>query len=99
MNCLIEEITKNKRKEYNKKTKSNDKHLYKLCLIREKLSNRYFLAEYCILSGEICEFWLFGNETVEDGHYRVLFQNELLEKYKNIEVREVEDIFKDNFIR
>lgn len=84
--------------KYKKKTKSNTskssnkakhKHEYKECLLINK--NSPYLASYCVICGKIYN-WTICTEKCEHG-YRMLNDEEVFEKYKNLEKYIVEDLW------
>lgn len=80
--------------------KFKHKHKYKQCLIMQKdkqvydkLITRYHLAEYCIICGKIGDIKFFESEPYGEGYARILTNEEVLEKHKDLEVFEVSDIW------
>lgn len=96
MDYFNDEIPKYKKKS-NKKTvsKSKHKHTYKGCLLKEDRTNSYLLSEYCTICGKLGDTQFIVTERIEGTkYYRVLSDKELLEKYSDYEVKEIDDIFK-----
>lgn len=72
-------------------TKSKHKHEYAECLlIHDKHPHR---ATYCKICGKIGDLYFFETMKTEDGLYLQLDDDEVFEKYKNLEKIEVDDIF------
>ena len=96
MDYFNDEIPKYKKKS-NKKTvsKSKHKHIYKDCLLKEDRTNSLLLSKYCTICGKVGDIEFFVSERIEGTkYYRVLSDKELLEKYSDYEVKEIDDIFK-----
>ena len=78
--------------------KYDHKHTYdNKCLLHDINMDTYFLSSYCIICGKIGI--ISKDSELVEGHkwYRMLSDEELLEKYKDLEIIDV-DIFKDKFI-
>ena len=67
------------------KEKSNHKHIYKDCLIFKNDSNCPHKAKYCEICGKISDLKFYEIERIENGMFRVLDHDEVLEKYKDLE--------------
>lgn len=67
------------------KEKSKHKHIYKDCLIFEKGSNYPHKATYCEMCGKIGNLNFFETERKENGMFRVLDDDEVLEKYSDLD--------------
>lgn len=72
--------------------KSKHKHEYVDCLLIEK-DNSPHKATYCKICGKIGDLNFFESEKCEDGLYRMLHDDEVFEKYKDLEKIYVEDIW------
>ena len=70
--------------------KSKHKHIYKDCLLI--MENGPHKAQYCTICGKIGNIEFFETEKVNGG-YRMLTDDEIYDKYKNIEKIEIESIF------
>lgn len=75
--------------------KSKHKHLYKECLLIAE--NSPHKAKYCIVCGKIGNIEFLESEKVNGG-YRILTDDEIYDKYKNIERFEIESIFQKNVV-
>lgn len=72
--------------------KSKHKHLYKDCLLKSK-EGRFHKSEYCSICGKIGETWFFETKPSETGRSVILTQEELYEKYKNLEIFNVDSLW------
>lgn len=76
------------------KVKSKHKHKYVDCLLtKDKDNDRPYKAKYCKICGKIGDIKFFETEQTEDGYYRVLDTDEVFEKYKDLEIIHIEDIW------
>lgn len=77
------------------KEKSNHKHEYVECLLINKESNKPYKAIYCKVCGKIYDVKMF--ETIEinecSNRCRLMNNEEIFEKYKDLEKYYVEDIW------
>jgi len=82
------------------KRKSRHEHIYKECLFlcqNNKFSRSIYRGTYCSICGEIGNVHFFESEQVKGrAFYRMLNSNEILEKYKNLEILEVFNPFQKN---
>lgn len=89
------EIPKHKKKKLSStsksSTKSKHKHEYKEVLLIH--NNKPHWATICKICGKINDLHFFESERIEEGYYRSLDADEVLEKYKDLEKIEIEDIF------
>ena len=76
------------------KAKSDHKHVNKACLLICNSTYVYY-ANYCIVCGKIIN-WEIPMEK-ESGYYRELSREEIFEKYRDLEQKEITDIF-DKYI-
>ena len=76
------------------KAKSDHKHVNKACLLICDSTYVYY-ANYCIICGKIIN-WEIPMEK-ESGYYRELSSEEIFEKYRDLERKEITDIF-DKYI-
>lgn len=96
-----QEIPKHKKKKKSStsdaKTKSKHKHDYSgECLIRYKTKHYIGNEErdyyshsrciYCIICGKIRDHFFWETERLDDGRYRTLTQEEVLDKYKHLSI-------------
>lgn len=95
MNYTDNEIPKYKKKSTKTVKKSKHKHTYKNCLIYDKNLKQHFVGEYCTVCNKIGSFKMSDTASHGNNYSRILSEEELVEKYKDYEVREVNDIFKD----
>ena len=72
-------------------TKSKHKHEYKPCLLIH--NNHPHWATVCKICGKIGNLHFFETEHTEDGYYRSLDNDEVYEKYKDLEKYYIEDIW------
>ena len=93
-----DEIPKYKKKAIKTVKKSKHKHIYKDCLIHDANSRMYHKSSYCSICGKIGDFGIIETEKVSGRLSRVLSQDELLERYKDLEIKEVCDIVKTKVI-
>lgn len=92
------EIPKYKKRLNRTIKKSTHKHLYKDCLVLDKSSNCYHKGEYCTVCGKLADFSMIETIKISGRLSRVLSQEELLNMYKDLEIKEVDNIVKDRFI-
>ena len=101
MNTVEKEIPKHRKKKESTTSKSNKKakhkHEYIECLVIDKKYNHPHRASYCKICGKIYNISFFESEKNESGYYRVLKKEEILEKYKHLEVFYINDTF-DKYI-
>lgn len=95
MDYIKDEIPKHKKKVKKTVKKSKHKHIYKDCLFFERNSNEYKKGEYCEVCGKIGDFKLFEGVRINNRLSRMLSQEEILEKYKDLEIKEVENLIED----
>lgn len=100
-----QEIPKHKKKSKNKgRSRSKHKHNYKPCLCHfiwkmpsiktatgYEEHDEYFYSEYCTECGRLTNQKAFESEPWEGhpGMYRMLTKKEILNKYKDLEIKEV----------
>lgn len=96
MNNFDSEIPKHKKKKESSisksKEKSKHKHEYVDCLLIEDGIKPY-KAEYCKICGKVGDVKFFEPEKAGHGTYRRLNEKAVFEKYKNLPVIQVKDIF------
>lgn len=99
-----EEIGKYKKRTDSNVSKANRKAKHKhtniKCLFYIKSRDmvgrpyeRYCPASYCNICGKVKNVWFFETKKVEDGYYKSLSNKEILEKYKDLDIIEVSDLF------
>lgn len=72
--------------------KSKHKHQYEQCLLLHE--GRSYRADYCKICGKIGRVYYFETENIGSQPYRRLLDNEEInERYKNLPKYEVDDIF------
>lgn len=84
---------------------SKHKHEHKECLLKIKMAIKYstgesivdtlYLGKYCTICGKIGGLKLPTIRDVFDGvpTYRVMTNDEILEKYKHLETFEIDDVY------
>lgn len=92
------EIPKYKKKSNKTTKKSNHRHDYIDCLLLDKSSNHYHASQYCSICGKIGETKFLESEETPEGYHHILSDSEIVEKYKDYEIKEVEEIFKDRYV-
>lgn len=96
MKSLDNEVPKHiKKKESSvskSEKKSKHKHEYVDCLLIEK-DGRPHKATYCKICGKINKDKFLEADRCDDGFYRLLHDDEIFEKYKDLEKIYVEDIW------
>lgn len=95
MDYIKDEVPKYKKKVKKTVKKSKHKHIYKDCLFFVRSSNTYRKGEYCEVCGKIGDFNLLEGVKLDNRFSRMLSQEEILEKYKDLEIKEVGDLIKD----
>ena len=89
------EVPKHKKKKQSStsksSTKSKHKHEYKEVLLIH--NDRPHWATVCKICGKINDLHFFESERCEDGMQRMLDDDEVLEKYKDLEKIVIEDIW------
>lgn len=98
MDYINDEIPRYKKKAEKTVIKSNHKHIYKECLFFEISSKRYRRGEYCTVCGKIGDFKILESVKMDNRLSRVLSQDEVLEKYKDLEIKEVNDLLKEKSV-
>jgi hypothetical protein len=78
------------------KARSDHKHIKKECLLICSSNHQVYYSNYCTICGKIID-WQVPMVKEDSGRfgvmYRELSNEEILEKYKNLEVKEITDIF------
>jgi hypothetical protein len=77
--------------------KSKHKHLYGQCLLID-VSKNVSRANYCVECGNIGDIFMFESIDAGNGYNRMLNSEEVLDKYKDLPKKLVDDIFKTNNI-
>lgn len=80
-----DEIPKHRRRKNKSAKKSDHKHIYKDILAKH--DGRYVREERCEICGKTGLIRYFESERTESGNYRVLTSEEILEKYKDLEMK------------
>lgn len=75
------------------KAKSKHKHEYIDCLLIDMSRNSPQKATYCKICGKINKVKFLEADRCDDGLYRVLNDDEIFEKYKDLEKVYVNDIW------
>lgn len=88
----VEEVAKYRKKRESSISKSQrkakHKHMYKGCLFVDK-KGFYNKSEYCTICGKVGEI-SSGTERITGNCYRRLTNKEIYEKYKHLELVEIE---------
>lgn len=96
-NILDNDIPKYKKKKNSSisksKEKSKHKHDYKDCLLIVKDRKIPCKAVYCTICGKINNCNVFETVPCENGYLRMLYSEEIYEKYKDLEKVYVDDIW------
>ena len=74
------------------KVKSKHKHEYVDCLL-VKDNDRPYKATYCKICGKIGNINFFETERTENGYFRILDNDEVFEKYKDLERFYIDDVW------
>lgn len=93
------EIPKYKKKSNKTVSKSKHKHEYIGCLLHELKTNRYYLSSYCKYCGKVGRSISLESEKTHNNWRILLSQEELLNKYKHLEIKSIDNIFKNNYIK
>lgn len=72
-------------------TKSKHRHQYKQCLLMKE--HRPYRATYCTICGKIDDVRFGETERMENGMLRMLDDDEVIEKYRDLEQIEISDIW------
>lgn len=80
------------------KEKSNHKHEYVDCLLVEKDENRPYKAKYCSICGKVNDVKFFEFTPCESAYSRLLNDDEVFEKYKDLESIYIDNIWKLKYI-
>lgn len=95
MSDFNNEISKYRKKKGSSTSKSNikskHKHEYSKCLIIEK--DKPYKATYCKICGKIGDVWFFVTKPCGIGYSRTLTDEEVYERYGDLERFEVDTIF------
>ena len=73
--------------------KSKHKHLYKDCLLKQADESKLHKSEYCTACGKIGNTLFFETKPIENGYRIMISQEELLEKYKDLEIFNINSIW------
>lgn len=98
MDFINDEIPKYKKKSQKTIKKSNHRHTYKPCLLYDVNRDSHHKSEYCTICGKIGETKFFESAETVNGFSRGLTQEELLQKYKDLEIKDILDLFKDKYV-
>lgn len=93
-----DEIPKYRKKKPSKSksaNKSDHKHQYEDCLLVDK-ENHPHKAEYCQICGKINNVKAFETERLDGGRFRMLTDDEVFQKYKDLEQFQVKDMWDKN---
>lgn len=95
-------ISENEIPKYRKKmnktiTKSKHKHIYEACLLYDMKSKYYYKGEYCSICGKIGN-WGIETKRNDMGLIQMLSQEELKQKYKDCQVKEIINIAKVKYV-
>ena len=72
--------------------------MYKDCLLLDRSSGVYHKSRYCSICGKIGDFGIIETVKVSGRLSRVLSQSELLEKYKGLEIKKLDNIVKSKVV-
>lgn len=90
-----DEIPKYRKKKLSKSKSANKldhKHQYEGCLLVDE-ENRPHKAEYCQICGKINNVKVFETERLDSGHFRMLTDEEIFQKYKDLKLFQVKDMW------
>lgn len=73
------------------RAKSKHKHIYKDCLL--VVEDRPLKATYCTICGKVGNVKFFDFIKTENGHHRMLHDDEIYRKYRKLEIKEVSDFY------
>jgi hypothetical protein len=73
--------------------KSKHKHLYKDCLLKKIDENKAYKSEYCTVCGKIGKTLFFETKPFKNGYRIMISQEELLSKYKDLEIFNINEIW------
>lgn len=85
-------VKKKKSSVSKSKEKSKHKHRYANCLLIEN-DKKPYRAIYCKICGKVKDVILFETEKTDNGTCRILKKEEIFEKYRNLPVIQVKNIF------
>lgn len=88
------EIPKHRKKKPSSTSKSKEKSKHKYEYVECLLicNNRPHYATVCKICGKIDDLHFMETKRMEDGRYRVMHDDEIFEKYKDLEKCYIEDI-------
>lgn len=92
------EIPKHRKKINKTIKKSKHKHIYKICLLYDTKSKYYYKGSYCTVCGKIGN-WGMETKRNEMGSIQMLSQEELKQKYKDCEIKEITNISKVKYVQ
>lgn len=98
---MTQEVGKYRKKKKKKTTKKADhKHVGTMILIHDTASKYGHICrgEYCEICGKILNTWYFETKKSENGWHTMMTQEEVLEKYKHLEIVDVHGIHDTKFI-
>ncbi|XZH78785.1 hypothetical protein ACSW8S_18120 (plasmid) [Clostridium perfringens] len=90
--CEFNDIPRHKKKKVKKVKKSKHKHVYKDYLLFEQLKKQYYRAKACSICGKVYEIYFIETKKLENGYSVVMCQDEILEKYKDLEKKCIDNI-------
>ena len=94
----LQEIPKYKKKSKHKPVqKAKHKHTYKICLIKDEHGN-YYKTEYCTICYKRGDINYFEYEQSSPQIFRMLDNDEVKRKYKDLEVFYVKDILNTKYL-
>lgn len=91
-NSEIPKYRKKKQSKSKSANKSDHKHQYENCLLVDD-ENRPHKAEYCKICGKINNVKAFETERIDGGRFRMLTDDEVFQKYKDLEQFQVKDMW------
>ncbi|MGN0623189.1 MAG: hypothetical protein ACI4JA_04470 [Oscillospiraceae bacterium] len=88
----IPKYIKKKSSKSKSANKSDHKHQYEDCLLVDE-ENHPHKAQYCKICGKINNMIFFENERIDERLYRMLTDNEVFQKYKDLEQFQVKSMW------
>lgn len=93
------EVAKYRKKKNSSKSRSNNKadHKHELTKCLFQSESRLYLGSYCKHCGKINN-WVTPTEKFGDGRYASLSTEEILNRFTELEIIEVDDLWNEKFI-
>lgn len=93
-NIYNDHETKYRKKRNKKRVKKADhKHTYKECLFFVNKCGDYHRGSYCTICNKIGDMKLLESISIGNGFSRILKNSEILSKYNDYEIINIEDLF------